>query len=70
MRKVVLFGPSIGLKPGRGRSSVAPFHRAVERLRDDPRADTGQLAAVQLRLAEDVEPERRVGQERALAVPG
>ena len=54
------------LRPERGVADdrvLAPFHRAVERLRHDARADAGQLAAVQLCLAEDVEPERRVGQD-------
>src|SRR6185437_11964021 len=39
----------------------APLHGPVERLGHDARADAGQSALVQLRLAQDVEPERRVG---------
>ena len=46
---------------------AARLDRAVERLGDDPRADPVQLAAVALRLAQDVEPERRALDERRLA---
>ena len=39
---------------------LASLHRPVERLGDDAGADPLQLPLVQLRLAKDVEPERRV----------
>src|SRR5215208_8322137 len=38
----------------------AALHRALERLRDAPRADALELAVVDPGLAEDVEPQRRV----------
>ena len=42
---------------------VAALHGAMKRLGDDARTDAGQLAAVELRLAEDVEEQRRVIQD-------
>ena len=54
-----------GVADDRGRAAL---HRAVERLGDDPGADARQLAAVQLGLAEDVEPERRPGDEASRSV--
>ena len=61
MRKVVLFGPERRM-PGRVADDrdLASLDRAVEGLGDDARADPLQLAAVELGLAQDVEPQRRV----------
>ena len=57
-------GPSDGVNDSsRTIENVAPLHRPVERLRDEPRAHALQLAAVELRLAQEVEPERRPLQE-------
>ena len=65
MRKVVLFGPSVGRNavsrtienwlPSIARWNVSATIRAPTRV---------QLALVELRLAEDVEPERRVVEQR------
>ena len=41
----------------------AALHRPVEGLHDQARADAGQPAVVELGLAQDVEPERRVREE-------
>ena len=61
MRKVWLLGPSERLKGGVANDRVvAALDRAVERLGDDPRADALQPALVELGLAQDVEPERRI----------
>ena len=65
MSKVLSFGPSVGLERRVADDRVAAaLDRAVEGLGDDPRADAGQAAAVELGLAQDVEPQRRVLEER------
>ena len=65
MSNVRSSGPKRGLKAGSRRiDDAAALDRAVERLGDDARADAGQLAAVELRLAQDVEPQRGPLEER------
>ena len=65
MRKVSLFGPSVGRQAGsRTIERRAALDRAVEGLHHDPRADSVQPAAVELGLAQDVEPERGVAKQR------
>ena len=65
MRNVEAFGPE-RRRPRRVAHDreLAALHRPVERLADDARADAAQLAVVELRLAQDVEPQRRVGHQR------
>jgi hypothetical protein len=46
---------------------LAPLHGAVEGLGDDAGADSLQLAPVELGLTQNVEPERRVPEERVTA---
>jgi len=43
---------------------LASLHRAVEGLGDDPRPDALQSARVELGLTQDVEPQRRVLDQR------
>jgi hypothetical protein len=57
--------PQAGPPPGIPQDRhPAAFHRPMEHLGDDAPAHPGQTAVVQLRLAQDVEPERRVGDQR------
>ena len=63
----------VALRPERrARSRVAhdrepaALHRPVERLGDDAGADAREPAVVELGLAQDVEPQRRVGGQRVL----
>ena len=65
MRNVELSGPSVGRQAGIADDrEPAALHRAVERLRDDAGADAAEPPAVELGLAQDVEPQRRVLEQR------
>ena len=61
MAKFGLLGPRRGFESRVADDrELAALHGAVERLRHDARADAVELAPVELGLAKEVEPQRRV----------